>query len=155
MTELTRRIALGCLFPSIAEYLLLSGCGTLVARCTISDVVFERYNPNLDVCSFLQVRDYLCCPVGDSNKKPKPELPKKGDNSLCATHRIQNSDDYNGLAEKFGITIADIEKWNRGKTCVWSGCKNIVGHKVLRSCCSETSDYDLALFPKPSWSNNS
>lgn len=82
----------------------------LVARCTISDVVFERYNPNLDPCSSLQVGDYLCCPVGDSNKKLKPDPAKKGDNSLCATHLNQNSDDYNGLAEKIGITIADIEK---------------------------------------------
>ncbi|PQE29040.1 glycoside hydrolase family 18 protein [Rutstroemia sp. NJR-2017a BBW] len=88
------------------------GCGSLVSRCGISAADFTKYNPKTNLCSALQIGDYVCC---------------SADNGICATHLIQNGDSCEVLAKQYGVTVADLEKWNKGKTWAWTECKNMAG----------------------------
>jgi hypothetical protein len=108
---------------------LSSGCGSLVSRCGISAADFTKYNPKTDLCSTLQVGDYVCCSAGDPHIEPKPVPPKQGGDGICATHLIKNGDSCDALAKQYGVTVADLEKWNKGKTWAWTECKNMVGNK--------------------------
>lgn len=98
------------------------GCGSLVSRCKISAADFTKYNPKSDLCSALRVGDYVCCSAGEPYTEPKPDPPKQGADGICATHLIQNGDSCDALAEQFGVTVAELEKWNKGKT--WAVCAN-------------------------------
>ncbi|KAL5316125.1 hypothetical protein ACEPPN_017003 [Leptodophora sp. 'Broadleaf-Isolate-01'] len=92
------------------------GCGSLVSRCGISAADFTKYNPKTNLCSTLQAGDYVCCSAGDPYTEPKPDPPKPGADGTCATHLIQNGDSCDALAKQFGVTVAELEKWNKGKT---------------------------------------
>ncbi|EHK96459.1 putative Killer toxin subunits alpha/beta [Glarea lozoyensis 74030] len=99
------------------------GCGSLVSRCGISAADFTKFNPKANLCSTLQVKDYVCCSAGDPYTEPKPDPPKPGADGVCATHLIQNGDTCDSLSKKYGVTIDDLERWNKFKTWAWTECK--------------------------------
>lgn len=110
------------------------GCASLASRCAISGADFTKYNTKKDFCSTLREGDYACCSSGTPFTPPKPIAPKPGTDGICATHLIGNGDSCDKLATSNGITVADIEKWNKGKTWAWTECKDmLVGYNMCLS----------------------
>lgn len=97
-------------------------CGKLAKRCKISDADFYKFNPKPKLCSTLMPGDYICCSAGDPYVKPKPPVPKPSADGTCATHLIANGDTCSKVAAKYGVTVADLEKWNKAKTWAWTDC---------------------------------
>ncbi|KAK4447349.1 hypothetical protein QBC34DRAFT_355211 [Podospora aff. communis PSN243] len=110
-------------------------CAKLRDRCGITTEQFYKFNPKSDLCSTLMPGNYVCCSEGDPYEKPKPEKPKPGANGVCATHLIVEDDNCFNIAEKYGVTIAEIEEWNNGKTWAWSSCDRIL--HTYNMCVSE------------------
>ncbi|KAM5349053.1 hypothetical protein ACJ41O_008876 [Fusarium nematophilum] len=109
-------------------------CAALSARCGIRGADFLKYNPAKNLCANLKGGDYVCCSVGDPFTPPKPDSPKPGADGVCATHLIENGDSCDSLAKKHGITVQDIEKWNKGKTWAWTECKDmLIGYNMCLS----------------------
>jgi LysM repeat protein len=100
-------------------------CPSLVKKCGITSPNFVKYNPKTNLCSTLKVGEFVCCSAGDlpssSVVAPKPDA-----DGVCATHLIQNGDTCSALATKYGITVVNIEKWNKGKTWAWTACKDML-----------------------------
>jgi hypothetical protein len=110
------------------------GCGSLIAKCGISNADFTKFNPASNLCSSLQAGDYVCCSSGDPHTDPKPDPPKQGSDGTCATHLIVENDSCSKLAKQYGITVDDIEKWNKGRTWAWTDCKSmLLGYNMCLS----------------------
>ncbi|KAK4119786.1 glycoside hydrolase family 18 protein [Parathielavia appendiculata] len=99
------------------------GCASLAARCGIRGADFLRYNPKSDICSTLQPGDYVCCSAGDPYSEPKPEAPQPNADGSCAVHFIRNFDTCASLGKTYGLTEAQIESFNKGKTWGWTECR--------------------------------
>jgi hypothetical protein len=56
-------------------------------------------------------------------KRASPESRVDG---VCATHLIQSGDTCDSLSRQYGVTINDLEKWNKGKTWAWTECKDML-----------------------------
>ncbi|KAH8585563.1 glycoside hydrolase family 18 protein [Bisporella sp. PMI_857] len=102
------------------------GCGSLVSRCAISAADFTKFNPKANLCSTLQVGDYVCCSAGDPHTDPKPDPPQPGADGICAMYLIQNGDTCAGLAKRFGVTVEDLVRWNQGSTWGWTVCERLL-----------------------------
>ncbi|KAF5606321.1 glycoside hydrolase family 18 [Fusarium subglutinans] len=98
-------------------------CAALAARCNIRGNDFLKYNPQKNLCSTLKENDYVCCSSGDPFK---PEPPKPSADGTCATHLIKDGDTCDSLARKAGVTIQDLEKFNKGRTWAWTDCKDLL-----------------------------
>ncbi|CZS72048.1 unnamed protein product [Fusarium graminearum] len=98
-------------------------CTSLTVRCGIRGADFVKYNTKSNLCSTLREGDSVCCSAGDL---PKPETPKPNADGTCATHLIHNGDTCDSVSKQFGVTVKDIEKWNKGRTWAWTECKNLV-----------------------------
>ncbi|EXL70031.1 hypothetical protein FOPG_14106 [Fusarium oxysporum f. sp. conglutinans race 2 54008] len=98
-------------------------CTTLSVRCGIRGADFVKYNTKSNLCSTLREGDAVCCSAGDL---PKSETPKPNADGTCATHLIHNGDTCDSLSKLFGVTVKDLEKWNKGRTWAWTECKNLV-----------------------------
>lgn len=60
--------------------------------------------------------------------------PVAGADATCATHLIKNGDSCSKIASQYGVSVANLEKWNKGKTWAWTECKDIlVGYKMCIS----------------------
>ncbi|KAF2729337.1 glycoside hydrolase family 18 protein [Polyplosphaeria fusca] len=110
------------------------GCGSLASKCGISGADFTKYNPKSNLCSTLQPGDYVCCSSGDPYTAPKPDKPKPGSDGVCATHLIVDGDSCSALASKYGLTVDEIEGFNKGKVWAWTECKNaLIGYNMCLS----------------------
>jgi len=110
------------------------GCWSLSQRCGISTTDFEKFNPKPNLCQGLQPGNYVCCSAGDPYEEPKPDPPKPNPDGTCATHLISNGDTCDSLATQYGITVANIENWNKGKTWAWTKCERmLVGYNMCVS----------------------
>ncbi|KAF5023085.1 hypothetical protein F66182_4842 [Fusarium sp. NRRL 66182] len=100
-------------------------CTSLAARCNIRGKDFLTYNTEKNLCDKLKEKenDYVCCSSGDPYN---PQAPKPGADGTCSTHLIDNGDTCDGLARKAGVTISDLENYNKGKTWAWTDCKNLL-----------------------------
>ncbi|KAH8692466.1 glycoside hydrolase family 18 protein [Phaeosphaeriaceae sp. PMI808] len=100
-------------------------CNSLVRKCGITAPNFVKFNPKSGLCSALKAGDFVCCTAGD---QPSAEVvsPKPDGDGVCATHLIQNGDTCSSLATRYGITVDDIEKWNKGRTWAWTECKDML-----------------------------
>ncbi|KAM5493021.1 putative chitinase [Microsporum audouinii] len=102
-------------------------CGSLAIRCKISSYDFLQYNPKPNLCSTgLQVGSYVWCSAGDQHEPPKPPALQARADGTCATHLIQNGDTCDAIVRKNSVTVADLEKWNKGKTWAWTECADIL-----------------------------
>lgn len=109
-------------------------CAALASRCKISGADFTKYNSKSNFCATLQPGNYACCSSGDPFTPPKPVAPKQNSDGTCATHLIQNGDSCDKLAKQYGVSIADLEKWNKGKTWAWTACQDmLVGYNMCLS----------------------
>jgi len=102
------------------------GCASLAAKCGIRGSDFMKYNPSTNLCATLQVGNHVCCSAGDLSKEPKPNAPRPNPDGSCAVHLIQNGDACADLADAFGLTVAEIESFNQGKTWGWTGCATML-----------------------------
>ncbi|OAA42196.1 glycoside hydrolase family 18 protein [Metarhizium rileyi] len=110
------------------------GCATLVSRCGISGINLYRYNPKPNLCSTLMPGDYICCSPGEPYKKPTPTRPKPNRDGTCAIHLIRDNDTCDKIAKLHGLTIRQLESWNKGKTWAWTECKDmLVGYNMCVS----------------------
>ena len=110
------------------------GCASLVSKCGISTADFTKFNPNPNLCSTLRAGDYVCCSQGDPHTDPKPDPPKPGPDGTCATHLIVPDDNCAKLAKQYGITVDDIERFNKGRTWAWTECKDmLLGYNMCLS----------------------
>lgn len=111
------------------------GCPSLLAKCGISAQDFVRFNPRPGLCGSLQPNDYVCCSAGDPyTPPPTQDPPGPGPDGTCATHVIQNGDTCDSLAPQHGVTIADLERWNQGKTWGWTKCEDmLLGYNMCLS----------------------
>lgn len=67
--------------------------------------------------------DRVCCSPGTPYADPKPQPSADG---TCATHDIQSGDTCQGLASRYGVSVANLERWNRGKTWAWTECSDMM-----------------------------
>ncbi|KAM0329996.1 hypothetical protein ACHAQA_004165 [Verticillium albo-atrum] len=114
---------------ALCDYLKVEdgdGCPSLAAKCGLTGPQFMRFNSKTGLCANLQEGDYICCSAGDPYKPPKPDVPKPQPDGTCATHIIENGDTCDSLARRFGVTISDLEKWNKGKTWAWTKCAEMI-----------------------------
>jgi len=102
-------------------------CPALVKRCGIANTDFVKYNPRSGLCAAgtLKQGDFVCCSAGDL-PSAMPVAPMPGSDGVCATHLIQNGDTCTTLATKYGVTVDDIEKWNKKKTWAWTKCEDML-----------------------------
>ena len=99
-------------------------CPVLVPKCGISASDFSKYNPKPNLCSTLQVGDFVCCSPGEPHTKPKPVQPVPSADGICAIHLIVQDDTCDKLSKQYGVSISDLDKWNKGKTWAFAGCDN-------------------------------
>ena len=104
-----------------------NGCDALVQRCGISSADFYQFNPKTGLCANLMPGDDICCSAGDPPAPPTVNKPGPNADGTCATHLIANGDTCDALARQYGVTIADLERWNKGKTWAWTECKSMLG----------------------------
>ncbi|OBT63858.1 hypothetical protein VE03_06561, partial [Pseudogymnoascus sp. 23342-1-I1] len=102
------------------------GCPSLVTRCGITSAAFTLYNNIPNLCSTFQEGDFVCCSAGDRYTKPKPVPPKPNADGTCATYLIQSKDECFVLAETFGVTVNDLENFNKGKVWAWTNCEGML-----------------------------
>lgn len=101
-------------------------CGKIARRCGISDADFYKFNTKSDLCATLMPGQFICCSAGDPYVKPKPAAPKPGSDGTCATHLIAAGDTCFSISERYGVTVINIERWNKGRTWAWSSCERIL-----------------------------
>ncbi|KAK2036421.1 glycoside hydrolase family 18 protein [Colletotrichum somersetense] len=107
-------------------------CTTLASKCGIRGSQFTTYNPTIDCAnpSALQPNQYVCCSAGD----PGGWKPVPGDDGTCAAHLIASGDTCGSLALQYGLTVDEIEGFNKGKTWAWTECKDmLVGYNMCLS----------------------
>lgn len=110
------------------------GCTSLAAKCGIRGADFTKYNSKTNLCSTLQEGDYVCCSAGDPYVPSKPDAPVQNADGTCSSYLIQNGDTCSSLAEKYGLTVDDIESFNKGKTWAWTECgKMLLGYNMCLS----------------------
>lgn len=102
------------------------GCASLAAKCGIRGSDFTTFNPKPNLCSTVQVGDYVCCSAGDPYTPPKPDPPAQIPDGTCASYLIQNTDTCAGLATQYGLTVDQIELYNKGKTWGWIQCSSML-----------------------------
>jgi hypothetical protein len=100
-------------------------CPSLVKKCGINSPNFVKYNPKTNLCSTLRGGGLVCCSAGNL-PSAGVVAPKPSADGVCAAHLIQNGDTCSALATKYGISVEDIEKWNKGKTWAWTACKDML-----------------------------
>lgn len=117
-------------------------CGSLASKCGISGSDFTKYNNNTkNFCSTLKPKQWVCCSAG-SLPDHRPQPNKDG---TCNTYHVQDGDGCWSIADAFGISQDDIEKYNK-KTWGWGGCKYL--QKEANICLSKgdpPSKYPLCL----------
>ncbi|KAF3484076.1 glycosyl hydrolase, family 18 [Arthroderma uncinatum] len=104
------------------------GCSSLASKCGLSLPDFTKVNA-ADLCTSPKVGQHVCCSRGklpDLRPKPNPD-------GSCATYTTITSDSCSTIAASLGITITDIENFNK-KTWGWTSCKLLwVGFKLCVS----------------------
>ncbi|KAI9374613.1 hypothetical protein BJX61DRAFT_540623 [Aspergillus egyptiacus] len=93
-------------------------CGTLASKCGLTPQDFTEVNSEDDLCSTLKVGQHVCCSRGEL-----PDLrPKPNPDGSCATYTTQSGDSCSAIAAANGLTVSDIEDFNK-QTWGWNGCK--------------------------------
>lgn len=98
-------------------------CPSLATRCGITLANFNKYNSaDTTFCNNLKVKQYVCCSTGTlQDHRPQPDA-----NGNCYTYTTKAQDGCWAIGDVFGITEADIEKYNK-KTWGWAGCGSGMG----------------------------
>ncbi|KAL9573156.1 hypothetical protein ACKAV7_002841 [Fusarium commune] len=96
-------------------------CGSLASKCGITAANFSKFNPNKKLCSTLQAGQRVCCTAGTL-----PDItPKPGKDGSCASYNVHAGDYCALLANRNGLTVEQVEKFNDKITWGWNGCKSL------------------------------
>ncbi|RYP12509.1 hypothetical protein DL766_009948 [Monosporascus sp. MC13-8B] len=119
-----RELVSAGVLPSIKHIQVVAGdsYAFLAFKYGINGADFTKYNLKKDLCSTFMPGDYVCYSAGDPYTEPKPNPPKAGPDGTCTTHLIANRDSCAALAKKYGLTISQIKRFNKGKTWAWTEC---------------------------------
>ncbi|CAG1996158.1 unnamed protein product [Fusarium graminearum] len=101
-------------------------CTTLTIRCNIRGADFVKYNTKQNLCSTLKVGQLVCCSSGTL----PDNTPKADSDGTCATHKIDTGDTCASVAATSGITVKDIETYNK-KSWAWAGCDRLQMGQVI------------------------
>lgn len=111
-------------------------CASLASRCGLSGVAFTKYNSVENLRSTLVPGQRVCCSIG-----LLPDIrPKANPDGTCATHLVVSGDTCSYLAASNGITVGDIEEFNKGTTWGWYGCDRLLASMYI---CLSTGDPPL------------
>ncbi|KAJ4307656.1 hypothetical protein N0V84_012581, partial [Fusarium piperis] len=105
-------------------------CETLAKRCGVSLGSFESANKaTKDLCDKTPAGQPVCCSSGEL-----PSIKAKiQSNGVCTSYDTKMGDICDTIAAKHGITVEDLENWNK-KTWAWDGCGNL--NPYVRICVS-------------------
>ena len=108
-------------------------CGSLASECGIPGPKFEEYNKDTpNFCSTLAVGQYVCCSEGElPDMKPKPNP-----DGSCFTYTVGDGEWCAMIAAANGLTVNDIEDFNRD-TWGFASCDNLP--KEAKICLSTGS----------------
>lgn len=97
------------------------GCWSIAQRCGISELDLGRYNPGSDFCNKLQVGQRVCCSDGTL-----PDIRPKPTDGKCFKYLVVKGDSCSTIAASNGLTVDDIEGFNKGTTWGWYGCSRLL-----------------------------
>lgn len=93
------------------------GCYSVAERCAITQAELISYNNDANLCSDLQVGQYVCCSSGTL-----PDFtPQPNSDGTCYSYTVVSGDYCSAIAETNSLTVADIESRNTD-TWGWAGC---------------------------------
>ncbi|KAF2667536.1 glycoside hydrolase [Microthyrium microscopicum] len=96
------------------------GCAALANRCGIAPAQFTEFNSDPRTCSTLQPGQSVCCSSGSL-----PDIrPRQHADGSCASYAIKSGEYCSLIAGANGISVQDIENFNRN-TWGWSGCEAV------------------------------
>ncbi|KAK1826535.1 hypothetical protein QBC39DRAFT_396776 [Podospora conica] len=102
------------------------GCAELAAKCSITGAKFTEINSGANFCSTLQPKQYVCCTTGTlPDMRPKPNA-----DGTCHSYQTVPDDNCSNLAAQYGLSIEDIEGFNK-KTWGFSGCHPLMKDVVV------------------------
>lgn len=102
------------------------GIHSLAAKCGVSTHDLITPTSNQTVYGNLEPYTYICCSSGKPFEPSTARLLRADEKGSCVTHIIKDGDTCDALAKRYGVTIANLEKWNKGKTWAWTECKNML-----------------------------
>ncbi|KAH0498490.1 hypothetical protein TgHK011_005743 [Trichoderma gracile] len=96
-------------------------CASMAQKCGLQPAAFTTlHGHDKEFCSSLVVGQPVCCTHGRL-----PDIsPKPGKDGSCFVYAIKKDDGCSSIAASHGITVADIEQYNK-KTWGWNGCKSL------------------------------
>ena len=90
---------------------------SLARAGSISGADFTKYNPGATFCSTLKPKQHACCSSGTL-----PDFrPVANADGSCHSYQVKANDNCANLAAEYGLTVADIESFNKN-TWGWNGC---------------------------------
>lgn len=121
----TRKYCLNAL--NIKYFLGFDSCASLAAECGITAAESYQYNPQVNLCSTLTPRQYICCSPGSL---PNYASQLNSDGS-CASYSIQKEENCSQLADTYEpLTVDEIDSYN-GNTWGWLGCDHLQAEKTI------------------------
>lgn len=93
-------------------------CESMAKKCGLKPADFTKLHSDAKFCSSLMVGQPVCCTHG----KLPDIAPKPGKDGSCSTYAIKADDNCATIAVSHGITVDEIESFNK-KTWGWNGCK--------------------------------
>jgi chitinase len=107
-----------------------NGCWDLAQQCNITEYQLLQYNPTPNLCSTIQVGDYVCCSAGFL-----PDFsPQPYSNGNCYTYTVQSDDTCDAIAAANRMSADTINNVN-SQTWGWTGCTGLQAGQ--RICLSE------------------
>lgn len=105
-------------------------CDSLAARCEVSGPDFLAVNDKPDLCSTLLPGQEVCC----SKETPSLSEFQSAADGICLLHVISEGESCDRIAEIYGLTVEDIDKYNKDRDDGWSGCDSLdVGTNICVS----------------------
>lgn len=106
----------GCKTKSVSDG---DTCESMAQKCALKPADFARlHSDDKDFCSNLVVGQPVCCTYG----KLPDVTPKPSKDGSCFTYTIQQGDSCAVIAASHGLTVDDIDEYNK-RTWGWNGCK--------------------------------
>jgi hypothetical protein len=84
-------------------------CTILTVKCGIWGADFVKYNIKQNLYSTLKAGQLVCCSSGTL----PDNTPTADSDGTYATHKIDHGDTCSSVAEALGITVKDIETYNK------------------------------------------
>lgn len=102
-------------------------CSGLSQRCGITIPQLQKFNPTLN-CNALYPGVKVCCNAGTM------PIPANQADGTCSVYTVLQGDYCALIGAKLGLTVAQLESFNNGKTWGWAGCNALqAGQRICQS----------------------